>query len=477
MDLNKIGKNRQELITAFVFIWFTAVMPLYYKDGYFNILQAKGNAFGLGCLIAIVLILVFSIRDLSPERSLTDAGQMILAASALISCVLSGDFFTAFAGYEGWCVGGFALLAGALIYLWLSRNGEVGKGLWYLFMAVNAFVFVLGICHSMAIDILGIHEGIAEKQYFWYIATIGNINWYSGYLCLIMPLMAVRFMGSDERTESAVLLIFLILGEINMVLTESDSLYLGIGFFAFFCIPYIASEKKRLERASLIVAVYGLALGAVGMLPAFSYKASDIHGLSGAFLKPYAFIPVIALGITSYAFFSLRKDGGWKPGRTLTIVLEGILACAALYFFIDMIRNFGPSWGTNRGRTWIYSMELFGSFPIVKKLFGVGPEMLAPYFEKLSEQFTRRIIAAHSEPLQILLTSGLAGLTGWILTWAGVFTEFFRKKVLRSKCFGYFGGLAAFFGQSLVNTPMTTNYGLCILFLGIYIYNLRKIEN
>ena len=143
MDLNKIGKNRQELITAFVFIWFTAVMPLYYKDGYFNILQAKGNAFGLGCLIAIVLILVFSIRDLSPERSLTDAGQMILAASALISCVLSGDFFTAFAGYEGWCVGGFALLAGALIYLWLSRNGEVGKGLWYLFMAVNAFIFLL----------------------------------------------------------------------------------------------------------------------------------------------------------------------------------------------------------------------------------------------------------------------------------------------------------------------------------------------
>ena len=459
-----------------------AVVPLYVEDHYFNILQAKGHAFSAGCILGTALLVIYSLatRDRSkshakdPKLTITDAGFIVLGATALISCLLSGDFMTAFLGEKGWGVGGLALAGSALIYLLLSRSISLKHNIWLVVIAVNCFIFSIGILHSAGTDALGLHGNIIPDQFYWYISTIGNINWYSGYLCLIMPMLAIFFVEAEDRSSQIIYLIVLALGEVNMVFSGSDSLYLGIGFCAFWGIPYMLSGRGKAIRTFIIAFIYGLSLMMADLLPAFGPKQSSLTGISLAFTRPAAYISIMVISAAGILLFSAVKDEAFRSvSKTLTLVLELALAATAIVFLIRAFGEYDVHWGHNRGRTWNYSMEIFAGLPLIQKIFGVGPEMLGSYYSELSEQFARPVLAAHSEPLQILLTTGISGLIGWLAIWTGTIKKYFELKIWKSGELAFFLPAAAYLGQSLVNSATATNVGVLIIILSLFNYRTK----
>ena len=457
-------------------------VPLYVENRYFNILQAKGHAFAAGC-IAGALLVAFSVfgnkyaSKLRPKQDLTDWGLVILACSAIISCLLCGNFKAAFWGERGWCVGGFAFLMAAFLYMYLSKSFYMNQNFWLPVMAANGFIFVLGILHSAGIDALGIHTNIDPSQFYQYISTIGNVNMYVGYLCLILPALACFFIGSEGRASQLIYLIVIALCELNMILAGSDGLYLGIGVCAFFAFPYVFGSKRSAFRLSLLILIYGLGLVLVSMSPAFAEKREMIGGVSAIFLRPEVFTAVITLGVIGIAVFSLTNEGSSKKLlRILIIVSEAALGATAMYFVIKTVASFEPGWGSGRGAIWMAGLDIFKGFGPVQKIFGAGPEMLGQYFVEQPTGISRKVLAAHSEPLQILLSTGIVGFVGWILIWAGVLRRFFVNKLWRSPAIAYLLPLMAYLGQSMVNTPMATNWGILIMMLSLFVYNQRFIH-
>ena len=363
----------------------TIVVPLYVEDRYFNILQAKGHAFTTGCIVGALLIAFFILANkkadvLTPVKSPIDIGILTLSIVAIISCVLCGDFKAAFTGEQGWCVGGAAFLLAAFLYLFLSKSFSFKHNYWLPVIVVNSFIFVIGIIHSAGIDVLGLHTHIDPKQYYLYISTIGNINMLVGYLCLIMPMLVCFFMESTELASEVIYVIILALGEMNMILSASDGLYVGIGFCAFFAIPYLFSTKASTTRTSLLLFIYGLELMLVAMCPAFSGKRDKITGISAVFLKPEVFIGIIAVGLLGMIVFSLVKEDRFKRiKRRIIITLEVLLGVVVVAFIVRTIATFDNSWGTNRGGIWTWLIDTFFDLDAVKKIFGVGPEMLGLY--------------------------------------------------------------------------------------------------
>lgn len=467
-------------VAAFILLWMTITVPLYVENRYFNILQAKGHAFGVGC-IAGALLIAFSVLSnkyaakLKPKASLTDAGMMILAYTAMVSCLLSGSFKTAFWGEQGWCVGGFAFLMAAFLYLYLSKSFYISQNVWLPVIAANGFIFVIGLLHSVGIDALGLHKNIDPNQFYQYISTIGNVNWFVGYLCLLMPMLACFYIESKSPVSQIIYLVILILGELNMVLTGSDGLYLGIGVCAFFAAPYMFRSRSSAARTSILVLIYGVALAVVAVSPVFADKRGMIDGLSGIFLKPAVFAAVIAIGVTGVLVFSLIKEAAAKKlCRVIVIAFEVCLGAAVLFFVVKTVNTFDRFWGSDRGGIWIWSVELFRTLEPMQKIFGVGPEMLGPYYAELPLGFSRRVLAAHSEPLQILLSMGIAGIAGWLLMWAGVIKRFFSRKLWKSPAMAFCLPLMAYLGQSLVNTPMATNVGILIIMVSLFVYNSER---
>lgn len=472
----KKAKGRDP-VAAFILLWMTIAVPLYVDDHYFNILQAKGHAFDAGCLIACALIIVASIKIgsvsfLKPERRLTDYGILIMAIDAIVSCILCGSFKEAFWGEHGWCVGGFAFLMAAILYLYLSKSFRVRQNIWLPILAVNGFIFIIGILHSVGTDAFGLHENIYPSEFYQYISTIGNVNMLVGYLCLLMPMMVCFFIEAKGPTSMIIYLIIIALGEINMILCGSDGLVLGLGVCAFFAIPYMFRNRSSSVRTSLLILIYGLVSMLLALHPAFAAKRELIGGISLALLRPTAFVGMICIGLIGILLFrKVKSEALKKILKTLVIVLEAGLGLVALYFIVKTVSSFSPNWGTGRGDIWISSVDIFRNLTPVQKLFGVGPEMLGRYYSKYPLILSKTVLAAHSEPLQILLSMGLVGVTGWILMWAGIIKKFFKDGLWETPVMAFFMPLAAYLGQSLVNTPMATNFGILIVMVSMFVYN------
>ncbi len=453
-------------------------IPLYFENAYFNMLAAKEHIYVAGAILYLAAIVISCIceqnrRACIPQKKGLDWSLFLFAVSALFSCLLSGDIRASFWGSEGWRVGAFVIITFAVFYQVLSKYLQLRQNMWLPVLIVNMVIFVIGIFHSAGIDILSLHENIVPNQYFWYISTIGNVNWYVGYLCLIVPMVAVFYFSCEDLFSRGIYLVFLMLACLNLVLCGSDGVYLGFGVCAFFAIPYAAADGQRMCRLSELMIGYAGALLLVRFCPFFSDRLANIEGISRWFLEPEISGSICALAIFT-RWYAGDRWGNFseKQKKWIIIILEIMLGCCATAFFIDSVVNFGDDWGTNRGRTWKYCMTMFREFPLKQRLFGLGPEMLGMYFKELSTYFSRQILVAHSEPLQILMTMGIAGLFCWCSVWGSVLGCYFKDKLWQRDSIAFYLPLIAYMAQSFVNSPQPTNVAVLCIIMACY----RKSE-
>lgn len=187
--------------------------PFYMEQGYVDIGEAKYRFFIycslaaagiLGILGAVCCIQVLWQRAGRHELylirwenlSATDLFVILYATEIFLSYVLSDYREEALWGTEGWHIGLIPLLVLCGLYFFISRFWDGKPYIFYVYMTASASVFLLGILDRFSVYLIPLE--IRDPAF---ISTLGNINWFCGYLSVTAPVGICRFLFWEELKE------------------------------------------------------------------------------------------------------------------------------------------------------------------------------------------------------------------------------------------------------------------------------------
>ena len=501
--------SKTDLIRKYIAAWLFEIslflVPLYMNRGYSGLLGVKAVIYLVFAIPAVLFFLLVAAADFfihlvsgqdrsgedrymrksaanmhSPHANpagtdkesaeINSSGQWVfpvlltaIGLWAAFSSLCSSDIRASFLGAQGWYVGSLMILV-LLINTWIMcRHLELRQWMIISVLAVNAGIFLLAVLQCAGLDPFGLLEPVFEKSRADYLSTIGNINCFSGYLCLMVPLFCGFYIFCEDRITRLIYGGICLLGFLCVILCNSDSVYAGFGLCLFFLLPAVFEREERLGRTGGLLLLFGGCLLAARLLPVFELRRSVMRDFSALMLSPFCAGGFAAIGavciLISRKKSSLTADGRpvfsdadmrkALPGKIL-IILQGALGLLAMAAVIWTVLHMNDEWGSGRGLIWRTGLAYFRQLPLLKKLTGTGPEMLAEALAGTAGKLPLKVISAHSEPLQILISQGIIGTIGYLLFWISSIAVFIMKKMWRDGRSVFFLPLAAYLGQSLL---------------------------
>ena len=492
MNITKVSREIRKWIALYLGAVSCIVIPLYMKHGYIKLIYWKAHAYLVLAVPAVVIAaaaaavdVIASIRARGPEREAvedsknpgrklrireSDISVIILIMIALWSLFSTSRSLApdlSLMGTIGWSVGSLMTTILVLSTIIVSRHIDFRSYYLLPVMAVNVFINAFALIQSARIDLFGLLGNIAKKYFYTYLSTIGHMNSYSGFLCLVLPLFWGAFVSCKDRATEWIYGTFAALGFMGIIVADTDSAYAGIGVCTIFILLYIFGSEQYVQRSSVLLVLYGLSLLIFRYLPVFAKKRARFKGVAKLMIgRPVAEILFIG-GILLYFF-------GWKlirgrRGKYVLLFLESLILLTFVGFAIHTATHFSDKWGTNRGWIWRVGWEYFLKLPLHRKLTGVGPEMLMTVYTEIRAASGKNVVSAHCEPLQVLLTQGIVGLGIYIAFWGHLLRLFIKKKLWRQNTAVFFFPLAAYWGQSLFCSVYPVTAVLFSFAAGLYL--------
>lgn len=524
---NKIGRKKEqeksagaeiigqimEYLLATVIIAVCIGVPLYAKNGYHQIGDAKFTAyksimmFGFAILLVMAIIyLCFWLKEKKKWHiSITD----ILVVSYLVLVgisVISGGFYEdALWGCAGWNMGLMSQLSFVLLYLFISRFGKYYRLIVAVLCCVAAVTFLIGVLHRMMIDPIGFYDGLADYQKAQFLSTLGQATWYASFLAVVLPVGIAVFLDTKNTVWRIVSGIYLFIGFCSLATQNSDSAYFALAGFMLVFFWVSVEKKESFYRFVWICTLFFIAGKVMYFLlqihpnPALEYDVITEFVLcsAGTWVLLAVFLAVCVI-------LYIRREKSYPAEIMLKVrkgifIALGVLTTGIIVIIIlqsksllpDMLArklesvsylNWKDEWGNGRGRIWSFAVRMYGEENLLHKLFGVGPDcfnsyVAAYYSEEAYLLWGDKLLTnAHNEWLNILINAGLLGGAAYI----GIFISAvirFLKTVPRSL---YVTGVAAaavsymaynfFCYQQVLCTPFV------FILIGIGEYVLRNRE-
>ena len=177
--------------------------PLIFDDFFFNINRFKFGVFAVSAyagLIVFLLLCAARRRALAGEirqpfsLSAADWGMGAFAVLAAASTILSDDAFSALTGDEGRLCGLVFILALAAMHVIVSRAQNADAWAAGGLLISGSLCALLGILNFFKIDPFGFYPRLNQKSVDGFISTIGNVDFFSAFLCLFLPAAVAAFM-------------------------------------------------------------------------------------------------------------------------------------------------------------------------------------------------------------------------------------------------------------------------------------------
>lgn len=436
--------------TAYLLLVF-CVYPFYMPDGYVDIGEAKYQFFVYTSLAALMIFLFLflseGIREVRYRRkegeaylinwqkiqiSMTDFLVILFAVSVFLSWYLSDFREEALQGTEGWRIGLLLLFLLCGLYFMVSRRWKPSRSIWYAAMAASGVVFLLGILDRFSIYLIPL--SIRDPAF---ISTLGNINWFCGYLTVLLPVGACHFMLAKTWTGQWVSGIYLLTAFAAGFCQGSSSALLFFGAMFWILLWVSISKKEWICRWFLVIAIWGMAGGSVRVLKilfsdGYNYEADNlcfvVAGSNGLLLTAF-FCLLAGLTLKKKTIIISKKSKGIQLIRIFVvgIPIAGVLFWAVLSFWNtkwgipgfteNSLFLIQKNWGNGRGITWDVGAGLLREMSGIQRLFGVGPDCFSAYAYSqtqiagmLRDYFgDSRLTNAHNELLTSLVNIGIAG--------------------------------------------------------------------
>lgn len=457
--VRKICGEYGEICVSACILLVACVVPLSMHRGYFMLGTMK---FILYRNVCFVLLPVSCLLCLGAERgrqrktgaevagllSLTDWLGIAYGCSVLLSFILTDYKQESLFGAKGWFMGLFSQLSFLCLYYLCKYGWRFGKEVITAVLAVAGVICLLAVVNRFGLWPMPI-EDVSPAV----LSTIGNINWFCGYLSVVMPLGLVFFWGLQSRKQRFLSGIFAGVSTMAGMVQGSESGYLAMGA-AFAGLLFLSwdNPEKRERFGQTIVLAAGSFLAVTVVNDGFPGRMTYENGFS-AFLHIEYGLPVFLLALVVLlvlSVFSRRKNGKagkevcGKKGLLLFCMMTAVLILGGLMLYGSIwgketfppLLVFNDAWGNGRGGIWKTSLELWSREGLQRKLFGVGPDCLSAY--AYGEHGGNPLFAlvykdsiltnCHNEWMTVLINTGLLGL----LTYGG-FMIFSVQECFKSK--------------------------------------------
>ena len=372
----------------------------------------------------------------SPDRLpwKTDHGLRALGAvtaSGVVSTVLSLSpqaSFWGLGGYYGGCMMVLFTAAGYLAVRAFAQQ-KILNGLTFCVGVTTAIVTVLYVLNIFNIDLIGTYADTAVVERAQFFSTLGQKNFCSGFMAFALPLVFYAFLAARGVRHTVFYGIPAFFGGLALAVVDAEGLALGIGVAVLVLICQKTFTTRTLRRLAVIGAFFFFHAGWMQYMRTHVYTQGGKPMLAAlGHVAQRGF--VVCLVVWAALYFGLRGQELplYRPGRVLA---GGIVVGAAVLTLLancvpnfpslgrlDGVLIFNDDWGTYRGTAWRITVESWLAQPVWRKLLGVGPGMMhtavADWAGAGITDRMKTFYAAHNEYLELLLTTGVAGLAAWL---------------------------------------------------------------
>ena len=354
-----------------------------------------------------------------------------VAVSGVVSTALSLSPQASFWGLGGYYGGCMMVLFTAAVYLAARAFApqKILNGLAFCLGITTALVTVLYVLNIFNIDLIGTYADTAVVERAQFFSTLGQKNFCSGFMAFALPLVFYAFLAARGVRHTVLYGIPAFFGGLALAVVDAEGLALGIGAAVLVLLCQKDFTTRTLRRVAVIGAFFFFNAGWMQYMRTHVYTqggkpmlaALGHVGWTGFF---------VCLAVWAVLYFGLRgrEIPLYKAGRAVAgVMLLGAVVLALLANFwpgfpslgrLDDVLIFNDDWGTYRGIAWRITAETWLAQPLWRKLFGVGPGMMHTAVAAWAgADITARMktfYAAHNEYLELLLTTGVAGLAAWL---------------------------------------------------------------
>lgn len=432
----------QEMVCVLYMTALLLVLPLYMKEGYWQLGDAKYVLFrnvSILCLflagVTGIILLMQKVGGGSPSPAfLPDRGgkpdlhvtgglfrggavhwscvDIFIAAYGAVNILsfLTSEYrLTAWAGYIQWNMGLLSQLLFVGTYFFVSRcyNGEVfplacGQAA----LLVTAVIGIANRCEADPLKLFG-DMGPENWDFTHLLSTLGNINWLCGYVSVALPLAAVGYLRSKSLWRGMLLYAVTLSGLTLLTVQGSDSGLAILGASLALLLAAACFFDGFLDRMLL------LGLGLAAALPLLAAliemrRAWDTFPTDdkGNFLLRWQGWWIVALllavGLGLSCFLSKRGKKRLAAGILLLLLAGGGIGAVTGYIGNGLRQSEGqaadafineeilteakalglglPSgWASGRGGLWNLAWDGFAGGDAKQKLIGCGPDCFAEY--------------------------------------------------------------------------------------------------
>lgn len=503
------------LVTVYA-VLILGALPFYFEEGFTHIGTDKSTFFR-GCsvffakfLIPTLVIWLISVgvvwfcKKRAGENykfhislTVTDWFAVAYGISVILSYLCTDYRKTALWGIDGWYMGLLPHLTLVSIYFLISRMVVFPQYVLYLCMPVSAVTFVLGYLNRFDVWPLSMENSGLPL----YISTIGNINWFCGYIVSVV-FIGIGLLWLDEgkkRWCTILLSVYTCMGFGMLVTQGSDSGLFALAVVMVVMFVLSAQSPRKMKQFWLIVGLLATACLITfvfrRVFPGrMNYTSGMINLLTSSML-----VPLLMLGVAVAGWWYAGHKSSKKIMPVLAKVVCGVVVVSIVGLVAMIAINtakpgslgalsekkvftFNDKWGSNRGATWRYGLACFAEQDALHKLTGIGSDCMAEYLYKGSSEALRqdvkstfvnkRLTNAHNEMLTLLVNEGLLGMItygGLLGTLLWRLLKAFNKNRHAAVCglclLGYIANNVWSFQQSLSVSTIFVIIGLGAFFL------------
>lgn len=517
--LEGFGKVYTSIIAVGV-VCVLAVFPLYFRNYYYDILEAKYQFYYMvmigmfaGCLLTSIAFLAvdfleykfsytkafwqgLSLKKMRTALSFADWSLLLFLAVGIVSTMQSDYVFEAFWGNEGRYTGLFLHLIYGIGFFLVSRLYRAKDQHMYMFLLVAMAAMLFGITDFFQMDLLRFKENISLYDRYTFMSTFGNINTYVTYVGIVFGCLSVLFAREKKSWKAAVYYVGYLVSALAMIMTNSDNVILAMGV-VFGLLPLAVFWKRRgIERYFWELAGFCVCAWTVGQIStAMEGQVIPIYGFFGVLTHMKALLPAAAVCLAIGVGIHLRgKKDALHPDGELGkryVLAWGIflILCtaaglfvlydanqggnAARYGALSSYLHFSDGWGTYRGLIWRITLEAYEKQPIRHKLWGYGLDtfglLVYPYRGETREITGQVFDSAHNEYLQYLVTIGPIGLLAYVSFFTSALKKLLKSAFEQDWCLAIVFGVGCYLAQAIltINLPLVTPIMWMLLAVGM----------
>lgn len=417
------------------------IYPLVMHKGYHDITVTRYTVFCMIASVFAVICVIFRIWE-ADKLSLKaisvkplDFAVIAFFICSALSTAVSEFSLSSLYGDAGKNMGFIMTAALCAAYFWISSYYELNMKDFELFGISSLLIFAFSFLQFKGIDLFGLLGSLSSTTRINFLSPFGNINVFSGYVCIMAPLSMYMYIFSEEKKKRILWAICSCGGFTALFIANSDSGYLGMG--AAFAVALICSCKsiKSFRRYFFLCVLFFINALTFGIINRFFPGTRGLSVITQLFTE--SLLPVAGLILSSAVFlivhFRQRKTEklprGLKTGFIIFFSVAIITVIGLIIYFsvinisydlgyFEKFLRFNDAWGTDRGFIWKRLISIFIDAPLINKIFGFGEDtislLMARYFKDDMLALGYFTDNAHNEYIHRLLSTGICGLLSFI---------------------------------------------------------------